>query len=420
MLARMIMSQCHCSSDPGRAIAMRVATASPPDARTEWPAVATVVAAGIVAALQVGKAAIAVPLLQAEFGLDLAALGWLTAIFAILGMLGGIPAGTLAAGFGARRVLILGLLAIAIGAGLGSAAPSFALLLASRGLEGLGFLLIVVAGPAVLQRVVGAQQRDMVMALWSCFMPAGMALAMLAGPWLADWRMIWQVMAALAIAAMALTWLVVPPAAAGARLSWANLAADAGATLQARGPLLLALCFALYALMFFALFSFLPVLLMQRLQVSFATAGLLSALATAVNIPGNLAAGWLLARGVARPALIIGASLVMGLSALGIFLPLLPDVPTFLLCVLFSLVGGLIPATLLSSAAVLAPRPALTAIVVGLAMQGSNLGQVVGPVAVGGVIEALGWPAAAALVAGAALLAVLTAQALRRAFGPAG
>ncbi|MCV9940548.1 hypothetical protein OIU35_29710 [Boseaceae bacterium BT-24-1] len=165
--------------------------------------------------------------------------------------------------------------------------------------------------------------------------------------------------------------------------------------------------------MFFALFSFLPVLLMQRMQVSLATAGVLGALASAVNIIGNLAAGMLLVRGVSRIGLIVFASLVMGLSALGIFLGLLPDSATFLLCVLFSMVGGIIPATLLSSAPVLAPTAALTPVVVGLLMQGSNLGQVVGPVAIGGVIEALGWPAAAGLVGGAAVLAILTALGLR-------
>lgn len=387
--------------------------AAAPAARTDWLAASVVVASGIVAALQVGKAAIAMPLVQAEFGLDLATLGWLASIFAVLGMVGGIPVGTLAIGLGARRVLLLGLAAVVVGAFLGAAAPRFPMLLASRVLEGLGFLLITIAGPAILQRVASPAQRDIAMALWSCFMPTGIALAMLSGLWLTDWRMIWQVTGALAVFAIVLTMLTVPAIDAGAPPSWAGLAGDAGAVLSARGPLLLALTFALYALMFFALFSFLPVLLMQRMQVSLATAGVLSALASAVNIIGNLAAGMLLARGVSRVGLIIAASLIMGLSAIGIFLGLLPDTTTFLLCVLFSMVGGIIPATLLSSAPVLAPAAALTPVVVGLLMQGSNLGQVVGPVAVGGVIEALGWPSAAGLVGGTAVLAILTALGLR-------
>jgi predicted MFS family arabinose efflux permease len=387
-------------------------------ARTDWLAVSIVVAGGIVAALQVGKAAIAMPLVQAEFGLDLSTLGWLASIFAVLGMIGGIPVGTLAIGLGARRVLLLGLLALAVGAFLGAAAPRFPMLLISRVVEGFGFLLVTIAGPAILQRLASPARRDIAMALWSCFMPTGIALALLAGLWLTDWRMIWQVSGALAVVAIALTLLTVPTTDAGTTPSWAVLVGDAGAVLGARGPLLLALTFALYALMFFALFSFLPVLLMQRMQLSLATAGLLSALASAVNIIGNLVAGLLLARGLSRVGLVVFASLVMGLSAIGIFLGLLPDTATFLLCALFSLVGGIIPATLLSSAPVLAPAARLTPVVVGLLMQGSNLGQVVGPVALGSVIEALGWPSAAGLVGGAALLASVTALGLRGMPGP--
>ena len=398
---------------------MTTAAAMPSD-RTDWLAVGVVITSGIVAALQVGKAAIAMPLVQAEFGLDLATLGWLASIFAVLGMVGGIPAGTLAVGLGARRVQLLGLLAVALGAFLGAAAPRFAMLLASRVVEGLGFLLVIIAGPSTLQRIAAPAQRDIAMALWSCFMPTGIALAMLAGLWLTDWRMIWQVTGALAVIAIALTVLVVPKAGGGTSPSLAALAGDAGAVLSTRGPLLLALTFALYALMFFALFSFLPVLLMQRMQVSLATAGLLSALATTGNIAGNLLAGLMLSRGIGRVKLIIAASIAMGLCGIGIFLGLLPDTVTFVLCVLFAGAGGLIPATLLASAPLAAPSAKQMPVVVGLMMQGSNLRQVVGAVAVGGVIEALGWPSAAGVVGAAALLAMLTGLGLRDVLGRAG
>jgi len=72
-------------------------------------------------------------------------------------------------------------------------------------------------------------------------------------------------------------------------------------------------------------------------------------------------------------------------------------VPTFILCLLFSGIGGLIPATLLSAAS--------GPVAVGLVMQGSNLGQVVGPAAVGGAISLFGWPAAAGIVVASAAVA---------------
>ncbi|WP_029011098.1 MFS transporter [Azospirillum halopraeferens] len=375
-------------------------------------AVAAVVAAGIAAAVHVGKAPIAVPLLQADLGIDLATAGALSGVIAVLGLVGGIPAGALAVRAGDRRTLLAGLAALAAGAASGAAGTSLSLLFAARFVEGLGFLLVTVAGPAVLDRVVPPTGRNAAFAAWSCFMPAGMAIAMIAGPHFADWRSLWWGGAGVVAMAGAAVLFAVPAAPAGGRPSGRGLAADTAAVASRRAPLLLAAGFALYSLMFFALFSFLPVLLMQRIGVTHGAAGLLTALATAANVTGNLAAGVLLKRGVGRRTLISAAALAMALTAPGIFLPVLPDAAAFLLCVVFSAVGGLIPATILASAPGAALSAASGPIVVGLAMQGSNLGQVVGPTAIGGVVEAHGWPAAAAAVGAAGLAAMLVGRAL--------
>ncbi|RQP05984.1 MAG: MFS transporter [Paracoccus sp. BP8] len=386
---------------------------------TRWGAVALIVAAGIAAALQVGKAAIAAPMLQADLGLGLSAIGWLTGVFALLGLVGGIPAGALVAVIGGRRILALGLLATAAGSALGASAGGFASLLVSRIVEGAGFLLITVAAPSILEDVAQRSRRDLVFALWSCFMPAGMAIAMLAGPLFDGWRGIWWAGAGLALAVGIAVPCVLPPDGQRRRWSWQGLAADATATVSAGGPLGLAAAFALYSLMFFALFGFLPVLLMERMQATHQMAGLLSALATAANILGNLAAGLLLSRGVGRGALLAGASLAMGVAGLGIFLPVLPDMPTFGLCVLFSAVGGLIPAVLLSSAPLAAPTAGLVPIGLGLMVQGNNLGQIAGPVAVGSAIQSHGWTAAGVIVGIAALAGMAIAVTLGRALRPA-
>ena len=391
-------------------------TISPPRTTTAWPALAVVVACGIAASLQVGKALIAAPMLQADLGLGLGAIGWLAGIFAMLGLAGGLPAGAIITGFGDRRILLLGLCAIVVGSGLGAIASHYGALIASRIIEGLGFLLITVAGPAILNRISPAGRRDLAFALWSCFMPAGMALAMLVGPLFGGWRAIWwsgAIIAGLAILAVLAT---VPDGQHRSAPPAQRLAQDVLAVLTTGGPALLALCFALYSLMFFALFSFLPVLLMQRMGLSFGTAGMLSALASASNIIGNLAAGFLLSRGAGRTVLIAGASLVMGIAAPCVFLQIFSDAPTLLLCILFSAVGGMIPAVLLSSAPIVAPVAPLAPIVVGLTMQGSSLGQVAGPIAVGGLIDAYGWQAAGLLVITAAVAAIAVALALGRVY----
>ncbi|WP_312996688.1 MFS transporter [Achromobacter animicus] len=382
-----------------------------------WGAVLAIVGAGVVAALQVGKVIIAAPLLRKDMGLDLASIGTLTAVFSILGMVGGIAAGGVIARFGARRMLILGLAATAVGTVVGALAPGYGVLLGSRVIEGLGFLMITVAGPAALQRIVSGGRRDFAFALWSCYMPAGMAIAMLASPAFDDWHAYWWCAGIAAGVALASIAVLAPPTPRGAALSWQGLRQDTVDTMGAAGPMLLALSFTLYSLMFFALFTFLPVLLMEQLGLTLAAAGLYSAIASAANVVGNLGAGVLLARGWRRSTLIACASAVMAAVSLLIFGSALPAMTTFLLCVLFSAVGGLIPATLLGTAPLVAPRPALTAASVGLVMQGSNLGQVIGPVAVGGAIDRFGWSSASFIVAAAGLAGVAVAWRLRRVGG---
>ncbi|AVJ28414.1 CynX/NimT family MFS transporter [Achromobacter spanius] len=386
-------------------------------AQGHWGAVLAIVGAGVVAALQVGKVIIAAPLLRKDMGLDLASIGTLTAVFSILGMVGGIAAGGVIARFGARRMLILGLAATAAGTAAGALAPGYGVLLGSRVIEGLGFLMITVAGPAALQRIVTGGRRDFAFALWSCYMPAGMAIAMLASQAFDDWHAYWWCAGIAAGVALASIVVLAPPTPGGAALSWQGLRQDTVDTMGAAGPMLLALSFTLYSLMFFALFTFLPVLLMEQLGLTLAAAGLYSAIASAANVVGNLGAGVLLARGWRRSTLIACASAVMAAVSLLIFGSALPAMTTFLLCVLFSAVGGLIPATLLGTAPLVAPRPALTAASVGLVMQGSNLGQVIGPVAVGGAIDRFGWTSASFIVAAAGLAGVLVAWRLRRVEG---
>ncbi|TDX79699.1 putative MFS family arabinose efflux permease [Neorhizobium sp. R1-B] len=377
-----------------------------------WGVICVVVASGVISALQVGKTAIATPMLQSEWGLGLAAIGWLTGIFSVLGLVGGIPAGAWVSNGGDRRIMIIGLGLLSAGTIMGAMAPGYVVLLAARFLEGTGFLLVTVAAPAVLNRVVRGEHRDFALALWSCFMPAGMGLAMLIGPLFSGWRSLWWGNAGLLVAAIATTLAIVPAASGGPTDSARSIASDALRVLTGRQPVLLAACFTFYSLVFFALFSFLPVLLMQQMEVEHGMAGFLSALASGVNIIGNLGAGYLLARGASRRLLLAGSYLIMGLAGIGIFSDVLGPLPVFVLCVLFSAVGGLIPATLISSAPLLAPSAGLAPVVIGLLMQGSNLGQIIGSVAVGVAIGAYGWVAASVIVPATVLLAILSALAI--------
>ncbi len=392
---------------------------------TPWRSVAVVVAAGVASAYHLGKVPIAASQLQSGLGLSLGMLGALGATFALLGALGGVLAGAWVARAGDRRILVAGLLATLLGTAFALAQPqaSFAALLASRVLEGLGFLLITVAGPTVIARLARPTDRPRAMAMWSCFMPGGIALAMFTGPWLGGWQGLWATAAgASGVIAALVLWQV--PASRHATPSPAGDTSAPATSLRTRlmdvvrtEPLALAATFLLYALMFFALFSFLPVLLQQRLQVGITTVGLLTGIACVANIGGNLAAGvWLKKAG--RTVLIRLAAAVMGICALGIFLPGMDPRLSFALCLLFSAAGGMVPASLLSSVPQVTATPAHATLAVGLLMQGSNLGQALGPVLVGSAVDRHGWSAAAAWVVAAAVGMAWAAQWRTRRHGP--
>jgi MFS family permease len=258
-------------ADPGPTPPGQAAEASPArPPRTDWLLMAVVVASGVVAAIHVGKAATALTAIRTDLGIGLGAASWILGVFAVLGVAGGIPAGAAVTRYGDRRLLLIGMLSLVVGGVAGAQTSRLSTLLATRVIEGGGFLLVVVAAPAVLERTTASRDRDLAFSIWSSFMPAGMAIALLAGPALPGWRQVWLGTAALAAGAAALQLATarrgLPAAVPSRPVDWRSTAWDAAATIQSGGPLLAALAFATYTLQFFAVTSFLPVLLGQRMN----------------------------------------------------------------------------------------------------------------------------------------------------------
>ncbi|UGX88815.1 MFS transporter [Phyllobacterium meliloti] len=376
-----------------------------------------VIASGVVAALQVGKAAIAIPALRNDFHLNLGQAGWVMSIFALLAVVGGIPAGAATTRFGDRNLIVAGLLGIALGSAIGASTETFNILLAARVLEGTGLLFVVIAGSAILNRIAAAQDRDLVFAFWSCYMPAGIALAILLGLAIDGWRVFWFANAIVAcLFALLLQILVPKEKSPRAKPSLNTIAKNAGKTVTSAGPLLLAMMFAMYGLQFFALFSFLPVLLAERMGVSSTAAGMMTAFAIVTNILGNIGAGIALRHGVPRWLLLAVASAIMTMTGVAVFTLSGPTWLIFSLCVVFSGVGGCLPSAMMGAAPRAVPEAQLGAMSVGLVMQGSNLGQMIGPVVVGSLVDAVGWKAAAIPVAIAGVIAIGTALTLQKVF----
>ncbi len=385
-------------------------------ARTDWPAVFLAVGAGVAAAFQVGKAPIALPFIRAEMGLDLAAASWVLSVLALLGATAGGAMGSVVTRLGARRLLPVGLGLLAIASLLGSLSPDLAGLLASRALEGAGFMLVVISAPALITLLTRPDGRQMAFGLWGSFMPFGVAVSMMAAPGLPliGWRGLWQAMAVLlAVYAMVIQWRMPRPNVPAATAS-DHVLRDIATTVKTPGPLLLAAAFIPYSAAYAALTGFLPTLLIERMGVSPGVAGMMAAAVAGSNIIGNLASGPALRLGLTRPTIMAAASAVIAATCLGIFLPGTPAPLAYGLFLVFAATGGLLPGCILGGASIYAPERRLVPVTLGLLMQGSNLGQLLGPVVVGAAVAAWGWPAASLVLVPATLIGVGLALALRR------
>jgi MFS family permease len=385
---------------------------------TSWGGVLVLVGAGIVAAFQIGKAPAALVSLRAELGMSLTTAAWVISIFNVVGVASGMALGAFAERLGHRRAVLAGLALVAVASALGAAAQGPGLLLAARLVEGFAFTIVVVATPALIVRAARAGDLKLAFGCWSTYMPAGTATMMALAPLLIGaigWRGLWIANAALVggfalLLAAATRGLPTPPAAAGRP----RFVADLRATLLAPGPPLLALTFATYTLHFLAVMGFLPTILVEEHALPAATAAAMAAVAVAINIPGNLAGGWLVHRGV--PAWLVAAavSVAMAVCSLVIYDAGLPLAVRYAACLALSLVGGALPAVVIGAGPLMAPSPRHVATTNGLIMQGSNLGQMCGPPAVAALAAATGsWSASPLVLCLAAALGVLLSLRLR-------
>ena len=369
--------------------------------KTRWLTVAALLFAGVIVALQIGKAVIAVPVLQKELALSLTFASWIIGAYGVIGAIGGLPMGIAVSLFRARTALIVGLIACGLGSLAGALAGNGAMLIASRIVEGCGFLIAVIAIPRLLRTVIAARDSDTVLAFWGAYMPAGSLIMMLGGPYLMTfgWQAMWivngVVVLAYALVMLAFDFSEPPAIPNTAKQTAANIRAVLGAP----GPVLLAVLFGLYTFQYAAMVGLLPVLLVDRLGLSIAAAGAVAALTVAANALGNLSASAMMRFRVPFWAIAAGGFAFAGGAGFGVFSDALPVTVIAALAAASLALTGMIPASIFAAAPKFSPGPAVLAIAFGLITQASNIGNLIGPAAMAAVVDSFGWDRAPYLFA---------------------
>ena len=142
-------------------------------------------------------------------------LGWAVTLIGVIGILLGVSAGLLATKLGLRRVFLGGLLLGAGVSALQGAGLNLQMFLASRVLEGVSHLAIVVAAPTLIAQTAPKGLRPFALTLWGTFFGVTFAAVAWLGRPLAETHGVGALFTAHAVwmlASAAVCWAVLPRA----------------------------------------------------------------------------------------------------------------------------------------------------------------------------------------------------------------
>ena len=374
--------------------------------RGPWPFILVYYAAGVYAAAQLGKVAALAPLMAADLGLGLVTMALATSLIEIGGATLGIVAGGVAARLGLRVALLGAVVCLGAGSIGGATASGAATLIAWRVLEAIGYLGVIVSAPVLIARAAGPQRHGTALALWSSFVPVGLAL----GAWghaaiaaQASWRV--AMAASAAVGGLVLIALLL------SRTSTRDTAPPSPGAAMAtlRAPVAawcLAASFGCYALFEVGLLALLPPLLITRSGMSVTNAATWTGLAALATIVGSFAAAGLLQRRRALVAPVVMSLVGPALLAFAVFMPAGTSVVPAVVAVALNALSGIFASLAFAQAPAAAGGVERMAQVNGLIAQFGASGSLLGPPLLAAAVERWGWGAAAVCGLLVSLLAV--------------
>jgi MFS transporter, DHA1 family, multidrug resistance protein len=140
--------------------------------------VAILTSVSFTVALGYGIVAPSIPAFARQFGVSTAAAASVISAFALMRVVGALPAGRLVDRLGVRRTMAAGILIVAASSTLAGFSGSFAQLIVLRGVGGLGSAMFGVSAQTLLLRTVSSDQRGRASGLYS----GGFLLGSISGP----------------------------------------------------------------------------------------------------------------------------------------------------------------------------------------------------------------------------------------------
>lgn len=350
--------------------------------------VAVAIIAGLVVAFHMGKIPGALPYLDQTFDLTLLQSGLVVSSFSLLSAALGVLTGMLSARIGMYRAGIMGLILVALGSAMGATSDGYIQLLFSRLFEGLGFVLVAVTMPGLINHVSAESTRELAMGIWGAFIPAAMSLMLFISPPIIQyggWQGLWWL-----VAVISLVWAAVfLRSFATTALPTASTFPSLSATksLLHANPLLLVATFTCYSTLFAAVTAFLPTFWIAGGEVAAPTAARVAAIAVTGNIAGNIFAAVLIGRGHSLPLLLSSAIILGGLFAALVFSGFFNFPTQVIMAFGFTFFAGLLPGATFASVGKVSPNASTIPLLVGMIFQGAGIGQVLGPIGISSMVS---------------------------------
>ena len=386
----------------------------PARARTAW---IPIVIAGVAAAMHIWKLPEALSFVQEDLGMTLIESGVLLGIVQVGSMLLGLGVSLFSEVLGLRRTLLIGLSLLSAGSLAGAFAETTGFLMATRAVEGVGFLMATVVCPPLIRLITPPARTNIAMGWWGSFQGLATFLAVLVSTLLltsVSWQVWWILMAAATAATIPMILTLVPPPPSDRDANVRLAVRRVGATVKTLTPWIAGVVFACYTLQWGSVIGFLPTIF-DEAGVRGLWPGIVTAVVGGVNGVGNIVTGRLHQRGVPMRRLVLIGLATMGVTSVITFAPDWTGVPgglavQILAVTLFSGVGALVPATLNRIAVDIAPPNGSGAAAMGLMVQIYNGANFVGPIILAAIATAAGsWHYSWTMTLGATLLGVLLA-----------
>lgn len=176
--------------------------------RLAWPILAVVWIAGMTAPANMAKVTTLAPVLMEAFNIAEASIGWVIALFYIVGVILAFPAASVCNKMGLKVAIVVALVCGIAGGLLGIVSSSLGMFMASRVVEGASMGIMAVAGAAAISPWFPNSKKGLPLSIWALWVSVPTIVFPMLYSWLTEttgtWQTSWWLMVGVGVVALIL------------------------------------------------------------------------------------------------------------------------------------------------------------------------------------------------------------------------